>query len=129
MKHSLHGGLIPYTPYEAAAAVLVALCWGEEDLQQLLTRIFNADKAAEIIGGDNPKEAALFELYGQLEFGVDLVSELSAVRVRAPEPYSDEAKYLTHLTGLIAQGLIGDAMSWCSEKIGCFDPAVDYYAE
>lgn len=129
MRYSLHGKQIPFSQYEAAAAVLVALCWGEEDLQQLLTAVFNADKAVEIMIDENPREAALFELYGQIEFGVDLVSELSAVNVRAPEPYSTEAEHLTHLTGLIAQGLIGGAISWCCEKIGCLDPAVDYYTE
>lgn len=130
MRPSIHGGQIPYSPYEAAAAVLVALCWGEEDdLQQLLTRIFSAEKAVEIMSDKDPKEAALFELYGQLKLGVDLVSELATIVVQSPRSFSAEDEYLTQLTGLIARGDADDAISLCCKKFGCLDPACDYYVQ
>lgn len=127
MRYTIHGGQIPFSQYEAAAAVLVALCWGKEDLQQLLEEIFNVDKAVEIMSCKDPKEAALFELYGQVELGVDVTPELATIKVQAPRSFAAEAEYLTYLTGFIAQGLIGDAISWCCEKIGCLNPVCDYY--
>ena len=117
MKRSIHGGYIPVSKYEAAALVLLNLCWGEEPTA-LISRIFNPKRAVFILGDEHPITATLISLADELEFSPasDLIDELAEIGVPI-DPYQrpELRKHLIYITGLMAQHELGDAIEYCME--------------
>ena len=128
MRRTIKGTYKASTTYEAVAEVLVDLCWGKtEELEFKLQTIFGPQKTKWIINDEQPIKAALDELYNELEFCEDVLTDLAEIdpslSVTETEEWHDRVIWIT---GMLACGELGRAIRYCYSELGLPEPSEEY---
>ena len=128
MKRTIRGTYLASTKYEAAAEVLADLCWGKTDeLEFKLQTIFGCQKAKWLLDEEQPIKAALEELYNELNFCDDILTDLAEINPKLsvcnPPEWRDRVIWIA---GLMACDEIGRAIRYCCEQLGLPEPPEAY---
>lgn len=128
MRRTITGKYKSSTKYEAAAEVLVDLCWGKTDeLEFKLQTIFGCQKAKWLLDEEQPIKGALDELYNELDFCEDILTDLAEIDpVLSPMETEEWHDRVIWITGLLACGEIGRAIRYCCEQLGLPEPQECY---
>lgn len=130
MKRTIRGTYKAYSNYEAAAEVLVDLCWGKaEELEFKLQTVFGPQKAKWLLSEEQPIKAALDELYNELDFCDDILTDLAEIDPKLSVAETPEWRdRVIWITGLLARGELGEAIRYCCEQLGLPEPQ-DHYTD
>lgn len=129
MKSTIRGEYKSYSKYEAAAEVLVNLCWGEGELESKLQTIFGGPRTKWMMSKDQPIEEALYQIFEDIDVCdvIEDLAELDPVGSVSTPDWWNERKI--HIAGMLACGDIGDAIRYCSQQLGFPDPLERYQEE
>lgn len=126
MIKSIHGRYIPASKYEAAAVIIVALTWSEDQPYDLLSKIFDPAKAEALMKTENPIHQALLELSSIAELGTPvetIIDELSKITIDFDQfigCFYD--KHITRVAGSLARHDLDDAIQYCCADNGLVGP-------
>lgn len=128
MKRTIKGTYKASSNYEAAAEVLVDLCWGKtEELEFKLQTVFGPNKAKCLLSEEQPIKAALEELYHEINFCEDILTDLAEIDPKLSVAETSEWRNrVIWLAGLMACGELGEAIRYCCEQLGFPEPT-EYY--
>lgn len=128
MKRTICGRYKASTKYEAAAEVLVDLCWGTEDLEFRLRSIFGPQKTKWLLSEEQPIAAALIELYHELDFCDDIIADLAEIGPSlSPTETEERHDRVIWITGMLACNECGRAIRYCCSELGVPEPSEECY--
>lgn len=123
MRRTIRGRYKASTKYEAAAEVLVDLCWGVDNLEFKIQTMFGPNKAKWIIADEQPIKAALEELYNEIDLCNDIITDLAEIDPMLSVTETPEWRdRVIHIAGLLACDEIGRAIRYCCEQLGLPEP-------
>lgn len=124
MKRTIKGTYKASSKYEAAAEVLVDLCWGTDNLEFKFQTVFGIQKAKWLLNEEQPVRAALEELYHEIDFCQDIIMDLAEIDpVLSPTETEKWHDRVIQIAGLLACDELGRAIRYCSQQLGFPEPS------